>query len=337
MTDIAANERSARGDWRPAKPLALAPINHWPPRPAALGKWMFGFPGFLWPQNACWLGIAVLTWAFLTPELSAMKSLELWWIALIHARNMAFILVLFGGLHLYFYVFKKQGDTLRFTTEPFSTTSRRFLFKSQVRDNMFRTLIIAVPTITAYEVITYWAFANGYLGFFDLSASPVLFWGWFALLLLLAPLIHSFHFYFGHRLLHAKILYKSVHALHHRNVEVGPWSGLAMHPVEHIIYFSTVVVQWLLALHPVNALFQIQLAAFLPALSHSGYEKLKVGDDLDIDGGGYFHYLHHKYFECNYGGSLTPLDRLFGTFHDGTPEAQAAMQERMRARRSALG
>ena len=144
-------------------------------------------------------------------------------------------------------------------------------------------------------------------------------------------------FYFGHRLLHAKFLYKRFHDLHHRNVEVGPWSGLATHPVEHIIYFSTVVVQWALALHPVNARFQIQLAAFPPALSHSGYEKLQVNDKLDIEGGAHFHYLHHKHFECNYRGSLTPLDRLFGTFHNGTAEAQKAMMERMRARRRADG
>jgi len=266
-----------------------------------------------------------------------MKNFELWWIALIHLRNMAMILALFGGLHLYFHVYKRQGDTLRFNTEPLATNSRRFLFRNQVRDNMFRTLIISVPTITAYEVISYWAFANGYLGFLDLAGSPVLFWAWFAALVLLAPVIHSVHFYFGHRLLHAKWLYKRFHALHHRNVEIGPWSGLAMHPVEHIIYFSTVVVQWLVALHPVNALFQIQLAAFLPALSHSGFEKLRVNDNLDIDGGGYFHYLHHKYFECNYGGSLTPLDRLFGTFHDGTPEAHGRMMNRLRERRRVLG
>jgi len=337
MTDIAANERNARGDWLPAKPIALAPINNWPLRPKALAKWLFGFPGYLWPQNAFWLGIAVLTWAYLTPDLATMKNFELWWIALIHLRNMAMILALFGGLHLYFHVYKRQGDTLRFNTEPLATNSRRFLFRNQVRDNMFRTLIISVPTITAYEVISYWAFANGYLGFLDLAGSPVLFWAWFAALVLLAPVIHSVHFYFGHRLLHAKWLYKRFHALHHRNVEIGPWSGLAMHPVEHIIYFSTVVVQWLVALHPVNALFQIQLAAFLPALSHSGFEKLRVNDNLDIDGGGYFHYLHHKYFECNYGGSLTPLDRLFGTFHDGTPEAHGRMMNRLRERRRVLG
>ena len=30
--------------------------------------------------------------------------------------------------------------------------------------------------------------------------------------------------------------------------------------------------------------------------------------------GSYFHYLHHRYFNCNYGEATLPLDRLFGTF-----------------------
>ncbi|GIR55895.1 MAG: hypothetical protein CM15mP62_33660 [Rhodospirillaceae bacterium] len=77
-----------------------------------------------------------------------------------------------------------------------------------------------------------------------------------------------------------------------------------MHPVEHLIYLSTLMVQWLIAAHPVNALFQLQLAAFYPALSHSGFDKLMIGKKLGIDGGNHFHYLHHKHFECNYGGSL---------------------------------
>lgn len=34
--------------------------------------------------------------------------------------------------------------------------------------------------------------------------------------------------------------------------------------------------------------------------------------------GSYFHYLHHRYFECNYGESTLPLDKWFGTFHDGS-------------------
>jgi sterol desaturase/sphingolipid hydroxylase (fatty acid hydroxylase superfamily) len=100
-----------------------------------------------------------------------------------------------------------------------------------------------------------------------------------------------------------------------------------MHHVEQAIYFSTVCVQWLIALHPVNALYQIHLAAFLPALSHSGFKKLLVnGKDSGLDSDSYFHYLHHKFFECNYGGSIAPMYQLFGTFHDRSSEAQAAVR-----------
>jgi sterol desaturase/sphingolipid hydroxylase (fatty acid hydroxylase superfamily) len=335
MTESAPNPRNARGEWRPRGPIALAPINAWPPRPAATAKWLFGFPGYLWPYNAFWLAVALFTWTFLTPELGAMASFEAWWIGLLLARNLAFVVILFGGLHLYFHVYKGQGDVLRFTSEPFATGARRFAFSDQVRDNVFHALAFGVPVFTAYEAVTYWAFANGHLGLIGIEAGTALFWIWFAALILLAPVIHAVHFYVGHRLLHVRFLYRTVHHLHHRNVEVGPWSGLSMHPVEHVIYFSTVAVQWLLALHPVNALYQIQLAAFYPALGHCGFDTLKIGERLGIDGGGYFHYLHHKYFECNYGGSLAPLDKLFGTFHDGTDEAHTAMRARMLARRQA--
>lgn len=336
MTDTTASGRNARGEWRPEDKIALAPINYWPPRPGTVLRWFLGFPGYLWPYNAFWLGVTLVTWTWLTPDLAAMKSLELWWIALLLGRNLALTTLLFGGLHLYFYVFARQGEALRFTLKPLASDSGRFLFRDQVRDNLFRSLVCGVPVFTGYEVLTYWGFANGYLGYVDADAGPLLFWGWFVALLILAPVVHAVHFYLGHRLLHVRFLYRTVHGLHHRNVEVGPWSGLAMHPVEHIIYFSTVVVQWLVALHPVNALYQIHLAAFLPALSHSGFEKLKLGDHLAIDGGNHFHYLHHKYFECNYGGSLAPLDKLFGTFHDGSDEAQAAMRRRLREVRDTL-
>ncbi len=335
MADGTVSGRNARGEWRPESTIAPAPINHWPPRPGAVLRWLVGFPGYLWPLNVFWFVVTLVTWTWLTPELTAMKSLEFWWIALLLGRNMALALLLFGGLHLYFFVFERQGEALRFTLKPLATDSGRFLFRHQVRDNMFRTLVSAVPVFTGYEVLTYWGFANGYLGLLDASMGPALFWSWFVVLLVLTPFVHSVHFYFTHRLLHVRPLYRTVHGLHHRNVEIGPWSGLAMHPVEHLIYFSTVGVQWLLALHPVNALFQIQLAIFNAATAHTGFEKLKLGERLAIDGGCHFHYLHHKYFECNYGGSLAALDKLFGTFHDGSTDAHAAMRQRLRALREA--
>lgn len=333
MTELAYGKRDRQGNWRPTEPVRLPPIHARPFKVGACVKWLFGFPGFLWPQNAFWFGITLVTWFFLTPPLAVMATLEPWWVGLILARNAGILLLLFGGLHLYLYVVKGQGDDLKYTTKPLSTGSRQFLFRNQVWDNVFRSLVFATPVITLFEAATYWLFANGFLGLFEI-ASPIGFWIWFGLLVLLVPAIHAFHFYWGHRLLHVPVLYRAVHGVHHRNVEVGPWSGLAMHPAEHVIYFSTIVVQWLLALHPINALFQLQVAIFYAAMAHTGFEKIMFGKRMPIDNNSYFHYLHHQYFECNYGGGLVPFDWLFGTAHDGTPEAHAVMTNRLREGRA---
>ena len=108
-----------------------------------------------------------------------------------------------------------------------------------------------------------------------------------------------------------------------------------MHPVEHVIYFSTICVQWAIALHPLNAIYQLHLAAFMPTPGHSGFERTDICKGVFLAAGSNFHYQHHKYFECNYGGSLLPLDKWFGTFHDGTEEATLQLREQMRAQREA--
>ena len=52
--------------------------------------------------------------------------------------------------------------------------------------------------------------------------------------LALVPVWRDAHFYFAHRLLHYKPLYRQVHSLHHRNQDIEPFAGLCMHPVEHL-------------------------------------------------------------------------------------------------------
>lgn len=334
MSEQTANSRDARGAWRPDELIQNPPIYNWPPRPLAVTKWFVGFPGYLWPLNILVLGITVATWFLMTPEMAEMKTFEIWWVAVLYVRNLALTAAFYGGLHLYFYTLRKQDDKLEFSNRPFVTNSKRFLFGDQVYDNVFRTLAYAVPLITVYEALTYWLYANDFLGFIPISENSIGFWVWFVVLLLLMPIFHAIHFYLIHRALHSRVLYSRVHRVHHLNIEVGPWSGLAMHPIEIAIYFSTVCVQWLLALHPFNALAQIHFAIFNAAMSHTGFEKILLTKDVGIESNSYFHYLHHKYFECNYGGSIAPFDQLFGTFHDGSADAQKRMQKRMQDRLS---
>ncbi|MFK7856566.1 MAG: sterol desaturase family protein, partial [Granulosicoccus sp.] len=126
--------------------------------------------------------------------------------------------------------------------------------------------------------------------------------------------------------------FKSVHHVHHRNVSVGPWSGLSMHPVEHIFYFSGILIHCVLPSHPLHVIFHMFSLSLGALLSHAGFEKVLLKDNEVIKAGSFHHQLHHRYFECNYGSEEVPLDRWFGSFHDGT----AAATKRIRARKKLI-
>ena len=191
-------------------------------------------------------------------------------------------------------------------------------------DNVFWNVASAVPIWTAFEVVSMWMFANRYIPYVSWEEHPI----YCLIILLLIPFWREIHFYLIHRLIHWPPLYRTVHSLHHKNVNVTPWSGMAMHPVEHILYFSAVLIHWIVPSHPFHVIFQLQHLAFAAAKGHSGFERIVIKDGVAFDTDDYYHYLHHKHFECNYGNNLMPIDKWFGTFHDGSDAAEEAMNER---------
>merc|ERR1711934_545928 len=97
-------------------------------------------------------------------------------------------------------------------------------------------------------------------------ASPV----WSVMWIVFVIYWRDFHFFFAHRLMHpyfpkshklahldaGRFLYRIAHSLHHKSYNTGPWSGLSMHPIEHLVYFSCVLVPFLwLPQHPLHFLF----------------------------------------------------------------------------------
>ena len=143
-------------------------------------------------------------------------------------------------------------------------------------------------------------------------------WNWNILfqtliLSILVPSYRDIHFYFTHRFIHIRCLYKYIHSVHHRNTDIEPFAGLAMHPIEHLYYFTCYGPLLILP-----TLFQFKLHPFLlfwmgmhviitPAASHSGYEDHFSADIL--------HYLHHRYCECNYSAGIN-FDSYFGTYRN---------------------
>ena len=330
MDDTAFGKRDKAGHWRPSKILNYPEVFVWPSKPIEILKWI---PSYLLPWNAAYAVIGIVLWVYLTPSLETMKSFAWGWIGFIAARNIILVVLFVGAYHLRLYVRKAQGTSFKFNAKWPERGNPVFLFGSQTIDNMIWTLASGVTVWTAYEVLTLWLFANGYIPMIDWEANPI----WFGALLLIIPLFREVHFYLVHRMIHWPPLYRHVHSLHHNNINPGPWSGLSMHPVEHVLYFSGVIIHWIVPSHPIHAMFHLVHLGLSPAGGHTGYERIVVGENTSFDSHCYAHYLHHKYFECNYADGALPLDRWFGSFHDGSEAAQEAMNKRFLARHARKG
>jgi sterol desaturase/sphingolipid hydroxylase (fatty acid hydroxylase superfamily) len=324
--ELRAGERSA--DWRPPGLIEHPPLFVWPPQPVGFFKAVFGFPGYLLPWKAFYALIALLVWLFLLPAPSEMRAFAAGWIAWIFGINLALLVVFAGALHFRLYIQRAQGTEYKYNRRWLATDSPNFLFRNQLLDNVFWNVVSAVPILTAYEVLALWAQANRYAPVVSWRAHPA----YCVLLMMLIPLFHEIHFYSTHRMIHWPPLYRAVHSVHHHNVNPGPWSGLAMHPVEHLVYFSGMLLFLVVPSSPLHVLFYATYLGLSPSQGHTGFDRLVLAGQTSLDSENYAHYLHHKYFEVNYTDPLIPLDKWFGTFHDGSAKAQEEMNRRVRKR-----
>ena len=322
MDDLKFGTRTKRGDWTPNKHLELAPYFTWPREPRKYLDWLIGY---LFPWNMLFMALAVVSWLYLTPSIETLKTLAPGWIVYLLARNSLLVLIIYGALELRLYIQRAQANRFKFNGKwPSENPSDVFMFKNQNVDNIIRTFATGVPIWTAYEVLGLWCYANGWGLWGTFADYPV----WFVVFAFVLPLWHEFHFYCIHRLIHVPILYKWIHSVHHNSVNPSPWSSLSMHPVEHLLYWSDSLIHLIVPSHPLIFLYNLQITGTGAVVGHVGFDKMEAGEGKAINTSAYAHYLHHKHFEVNYADGATALDKLFGTWHDGSKEAQARMEER---------
>lgn len=263
--------------------------------------------------NFVWLSISAATYLLCPYDLDAARRPgPPTWIFKRFLANLAVTLTYFGFWEITLY-------HLALAERKFSPN--RWPSALRLAHNVLHTCSgVVVYTIMEAGFVLLWA--RGRLQFIedrDLFTSPAdmcRFVVWTALV----PIWRSFHFYFSHRFLHLRFLYKYVHCLHHFNVDVEPFAGLCMHPVEHVHYFSCIGLSLYFRMHPFHLLWNGMHLLLSPAASHSGWE-----DNLQSD---QFHYVHHARFECNYGSASLPLDRLFGTFRNVLSEGAESEKQR---------
>jgi sterol desaturase/sphingolipid hydroxylase (fatty acid hydroxylase superfamily) len=142
-------------------------------------------------------------------------------------------------------------------------------------------------------------------------------------------LLNDLWFYVVHRLLHTPWLFRWVHAVHHRSVDVDPLSSYSFHVVEAALLTGWIVPAVLVVPLPLPVLMAAQAAGLANNLmAHLGYELLPAwwtrAPGLRWSNSATFHALHHARYRGNYGLFTRVWDRMLGTEIEGYEAAFAA-------------
>jgi len=141
---------------------------------------------------------------------------------------------------------------------------------------------------------------------------------WLLLSLPVAVVAHDFYFYWTHRLLHTRWLFRRVHGVHHRSRNPSPWAAFSFHPVEALIQGSALPL--MLLVMPLHQYVVIAFAVHQIVRNthgHAAVESLPRGFARHWLGARFVttthHHLHHETAQGNYGLWFTWWDRWCGT------------------------
>jgi sterol desaturase/sphingolipid hydroxylase (fatty acid hydroxylase superfamily) len=209
------------------------------------------------------------------------------------------------------YVLVWRWGRERFRRARIPTTARadRAQFRREIT-NTFVTLLLGM--FSAGSVLA--LYASGRTRLHNNPTSPLVIAAW----IVGALLFNDLWFYSWHRLLHHPRIYRYVHAVHHRSIDVTPFSSYSFHAVEAVLLGAWIVPAAIWLPMPMAALGALQVIGLANnVMSHLGYEfvprwVLRV-PLLRWTNTATFHSLHHRDLRGNFGLHSRIWDKLFAT------------------------
>ncbi len=176
--------------------------------------------------------------------------------------------------------------------------------------DLIESIFSTLSFVLLFMVQAKWA-EKGYVRLYnDFDAQP---WYWLPIAIVTWLLIEDAWFYWWHRAMHHKWVFKYVHESHHVSVDSSPLTQNAFNFVESLIVPMGAIVATMLVPSWGPAYFAFQLFGQISNMvAHSGYEFYPRWT-LSWKTNSTHHNMHHQYFDGNYGTHLTFWDKLCGT------------------------
>lgn len=146
-------------------------------------------------------------------------------------------------------------------------------------------------------------------------------------------IIHDTYFYWSHRIMHHKLLFKTFHLVHHKSTNPSPWAAYAFHPLEAVVENGIFIVfAFSFPLHASHAPLFFLFSVIYNIYGHLGWELYPKGFNKSFIGKwvntSVCHNQHHKYFKGNYGLYFIFWDRIMGTLRDDYDSAYEEVKSR---------
>jgi lathosterol oxidase len=148
-----------------------------------------------------------------------------------------------------------------------------------------------------------------------------------------AVLVHDAYFYWTHRLLHWRPLFRFAHHVHHRSTSPTPWAAYAFHPLEAVVQAGVyVLIVFTLPMHPLALLVFLVYMIVRNVIGHLGFEIWPAWFARHPLTRWHLtpthHDLHHRFGKGNYGFYFGFWDDWFGTTRSDYADAYEAVTAR---------
>ena len=198
---------------------------------------------------------------------------------------------------------------------------RKIIADYPERSDMAREIFysgISVIIFALFVVLTWWMKLHGWTRIYVTMNEYG--WWWFFLSLPVTIVVHDAYFYWTHRLLHSRALYRWFHHTHHRSHNPSPWTSYAFAPLEAAVQAGIMpLVAVLYPVHPVPWALFMMFQFGINVTIHSGYEFMprRFADSWisRVLSTPTSHIVHHQYSRGNYGFFFSFWDRLMGSHH----------------------
>jgi sterol desaturase/sphingolipid hydroxylase (fatty acid hydroxylase superfamily) len=215
-----------------------------------------------------------------------------------------------GSFYLFFYVWKNKKYW-------YAKIQQRYPEKKHV----IREIINSFITIMIFGVVIMlmkWASKNGLTLVYEPINKHGYAYYFFSIILMI--FMHDTYFYWTHRLMHWKPLFKWVHKTHHLSTNPTPFAAYAFHPVEALVEIGIIpLIVFTIPYHSSAVTIFSLYALLLNVMGHLGYELFPKGfashKIFRWHNTSTHHNMHHRLVKCNYGLYFNFWDRVMKTNH----------------------